>query len=85
VGINDRQLNFKGEILRNGWYKAQWNQESSLRQGKWDLEWKLVQDFSERRNVTIMTSSTLPETEATRKTYMATFPALLQTQIPRRR
>ncbi|KAH8772402.1 hypothetical protein BGZ57DRAFT_984554 [Hyaloscypha finlandica] len=56
---------------------ANWSQKSRLRQGKWDLEWKTVQDFFERRNVTITISPTIPEKENSKKAFVGTFPAYL--------
>jgi hypothetical protein len=75
VVIKDRHLNLKGEILRYGWSEAQWSQESRSRQDGWDLEWKLTLDFFEERNITITTSSTIPEAEGSKKAFMATFAA----------
>ena len=75
VVIKDRYLNLKGEILTYGCNEVQWNQESRLKQGEGDLEWKLVLDFFEKRNITITTSSTILETEGARKAFIATFPA----------
>lgn len=63
--------------IRNGWYEDEWSQKSRLRQGKWDLEWKTVQDFFERRNVTITISPTIPEKENSKKAFVGTFPAYL--------
>jgi hypothetical protein len=74
VVINAKHFNLKGEILMHGWNEAQRNQESRSRQGEWDLEWKWVLDFFEKRNITI-TTSTIPKAKGTKKAFMATFPA----------
>lgn len=43
-------------ILRNGWNEDRWDEESRVRQGIWDAEWKLVEEVFKERGIELMTS-----------------------------
>lgn len=61
--ITNRHTNLLGDVLRNGWSEARWNHESRLNQRKWDQEWKFVRDYFEGRDISITTSSSIPQAD----------------------
>lgn len=64
-----------GMILRNGLCEDRWKDESRLRQQSWDAEWTLVEKVFKERHIELVTSRELAEAHATKKAFMAIFPA----------